>query len=77
MPVTATEIALLIRGAIPDAVVAMAAVTADGNTVRACVSSKAFAGLSTDERHELVYSALESRMANGTRALWLTANVLN
>lgn len=76
MPPTATEIALLIRQALPDAVVAMAAVTPDGATVRACVSSKAFEGLSHDERHELVYSALKARMANSARSLRLMASVL-
>jgi len=64
MSLTATEIALLIRKAIPDATIALAGVTPDGNTVRAFVSSKAFAGLSMDQRHELVYSALKTRMGN-------------
>ena len=75
MPPTATEIALLIQRALPDAVVLLAAVTPDGSTVSACVSSKAFEGLSADERHDLVYAALKERMGERPRTLQLTTNV--
>ena len=76
MPLTATEVAVLIQRALPDAVVTMAAVTADGETVRACVSSKVFAGLNADERHELVFAALTGRRGAAPRALKLASHVL-
>lgn len=76
MPLTATEIALLIRKALPDATVAWAGVTPDGHTVRAFVSSKAFAGLSMDQRHELVYGALKARMGSRPHMLRLASSVL-
>lgn len=76
MPLTATEVAVLIQRALPDAVVASAAVSADGTTVRACVSSRAFAGLNAQERHELVFAALRGRRGRCPRALKLATQVL-
>ena len=76
MPLTATEVAVLIQRALPDAVVALAAVSSDGKTVRACVSSKAFASLNAQERHDLVFAALKGRRGAGPRALKLATHVL-
>ena len=72
MPMAATEIERLIRGAIPDAEVTITDLAGDGDHYCARVVSASFAGLDRVRQHQRVYAALGGRMGGELHALQLT-----
>ena len=72
MPMAASEIEHLIRGAIPDAEVTITDLAGDGDHYSARVVAPSFAGLPRVKQHQRVYAALGSRMGAELHALQLT-----
>ena len=75
MPMAASEIERLIRAALPDAEVRIDDLRGDGDHYLAHVTSKAFAGKSRVQQHQMVYEALRGRMGNELHALALQTGV--
>ena len=71
MAMEASEIARLIKEAIPDAEVVIEDLRGDGDHYAAQVTSKAFIGKSRVQQHQLVYQALKGRMGDQLHALAL------
>jgi stress-induced morphogen len=70
----ASEIARLIKEAIPDADVVIEDLRGDGDHYAARVTSAAFAGKSRVQQHQMVYQALRGRMGDELHALALQTN---
>ncbi len=65
------EIEELIREAFPDATVIVTDLAGDGDHFGARVISKAFAGKSRIQQHQMVYAALKGKMGGELHALAL------
>ncbi len=74
MAVTATQIAGLIRAALPDAQVSVDDTTGGGDHYAAVVVSTAFNGKTLIDRHRMVYAALGELMRAQIHALALTTD---
>ena len=74
MAMEASEIARLIKEAIPDAEVVIEDLRGDGDHYAAQVTSKAFVGKSRVQQHQMVYQALKGRMGDQLHALALQTN---
>ena len=72
MPMVADDIVSLIKAGLPDAEVKIEDLVGDGDHYSATVISKAFAGKSRIQQHQMVYAALGSRMGGELHALKLT-----
>jgi stress-induced morphogen len=72
VPMAASEIEAMIRGALPDASVEITDLAGDGDHYAAKVVSAAFAGMPRVRQHQLVYAALGGRMGGALHALQLT-----
>jgi stress-induced morphogen len=72
MPMDAGEIERLIKAKFPDAEVEIKDLAGDGDHFAAHVVSRAFAGKSRVQQHQLVYEALGGRMGGVLHALALT-----
>jgi stress-induced morphogen len=72
MPMPASEIEAMIRGALPDATVEITDLAGDGDHYAARVVSAAFTGMPRVRQHQLVYAALGGRMGGALHALQLT-----
>jgi stress-induced morphogen len=70
----ASEIARLIKEAIPDAEVVIEDLRGDGDHYAAQVTSATFAGKSRVQQHQMVYQALRGRMGDELHALALQTN---
>lgn len=77
MPMTAEDIAAMIKAALPDAQVEISDLAGDGNHYSARVTSTAFAGKNRVQQHKLVYDALGGRMGGVLHALQLTTAIPN
>jgi len=75
MPMTADDIAEMIRQALPDAQVEITDLAGDGDHYAAHVTSAAFAGKSRVQQHKMVYEALGGKMGGVLHALQLTTAV--
>lgn len=75
MPMTAEDIEVLIRAAIPDAEVQIRDLAGDGDHYAARVVSAQFAGMPRVRQHQLVYKALGGRMGGELHALQLETAV--
>ncbi|MBC6402824.1 MAG: BolA family transcriptional regulator [Hyphomonadaceae bacterium] len=62
MAMNGTDIADMIREALPDAEVEMIDLAGDNNHWKAIIVSSAFEGLSRLRQHQLVYGALKGKM---------------
>jgi stress-induced morphogen len=71
MAMEASEIARLIKEALPDAEVTIEDLRGDGDHYAARVISAAFAGKSRVQQHQIVYAALKGRMGDELHALAL------
>ena len=71
MAMEASEIARLIKEAIPDAEVVIEDLRGDGDHYAAQVTSATFVGKSRVQQHQLVYQALKGRMGDQLHALAL------
>jgi len=74
MAMEASEIARLIKEAIPDAEVVIEDLRGDGDHYAAQVTSATFVGKSRVQQHQLVYQALKGRMGDQLHALALQTN---
>ena len=75
MPMSADEIEKLIKDALPDAKIEIKDLRGDGDHYQAMVESKAFAGKSRVQQHQMVYNALQGRVGGILHALALTTAV--
>jgi stress-induced morphogen len=75
MAMPAHEIERLIKDAFPDAKVEIRDLAGDGDHYAATVATKAFAGKSRVQQHQMVYTALKGRMGGELHALALTTMV--
>ena len=71
MAMAAAEIEHLIKDAFPDAVVEIRDLAGDGNHYAANVVSRAFAGKSRVQQHQMIYAALKGKMGGDLHALAL------
>ena len=71
MPMSANEIELLIKTALPDARVTVEDLAGDGDHYAATVVSEQFRGLPRVRQHQLVYAALSGRVGGELHALAL------
>lgn len=72
MPMVADDIVALIKAGLPDAEVKIEDLVGDGDHYSATVVSRAFAGKSRVQQHQMVYAALGGRMGGELHALKLT-----
>ena len=72
MAIDSQEIIKLIKDKIPDADIKIDDLKGDNNHYHATIKSRMFNGLSKVQQHQLVYSALGSKMGNELHALMLT-----
>jgi len=71
MAMQSDEITRLIKAAFPDALVEITDMAGDGDHYAASVVTKAFAGKSRVQQHQMVYGALKGRMGGELHALAL------
>ena len=71
MAMEASEIARLIKEALPDADVKIEDLRGDGDHYAAQVISAAFSGKSRVQQHQMVYDALKGNMGGALHALAL------
>jgi stress-induced morphogen len=71
MAMDASEIEQLIKAGIPDAVVVIEDLRGDGDHYAAHVTSRAFAGKTRVQQHQMVYQALRGKMGDQLHALAL------
>ncbi len=75
MAMDAGEIESLIKTAFPDAQVTIQDLAGDGDHYAAMVVTRAFAGKSRVQQHQMVYAALQGKMGGQLHALALTTSV--
>jgi stress-induced morphogen len=75
MAMEASEIAAMIKAALPDAEVTIEDLRGDGDHYAALVVSAAFLGKSRVQQHQMVYQALQGRMGGALHALALQTAV--
>ena len=69
MAMNLKEIEILIKQAMPDAVIEIQDLAGDGNHYSATVTSSKFSGKTKIEQHKMVYNSLKGRMGNELHAL--------
>ncbi len=75
MPMSAAEIQDMIKEALPDAEVTIEDLRGDGDHYAALVVSAQFEGKSRVQQHQMVYNALQGKMAGQLHALALQTAV--
>ena len=75
MAMAGPDIEALIREAFPDADVTVTDLAGDGDHFSARVVSRAFAGKSRIQQHQMVYAALKGKMGEALHALALETAV--
>ena len=75
MPMDAARIETLIKESLPDAEVSIQDLAGDGDHYAARVVSRAFAGKTRVQQHQMVYRALQGRMGGELHALALQTGV--
>ena len=69
MAMNLKEIEVLIKDALPDAIIEIQDLAGDGNHYSATVTSSQFSGKSKIEQHKIVYNSLKGKMGNELHAL--------
>jgi stress-induced morphogen len=69
MAMNLKEIEVLIKEAMPGAIVEIQDLAGDGNHYSATVTSEKFKGQSKIEQHKMVYNSLKGKMGNELHAL--------
>jgi len=69
MAMDLNEIEVLIKEALPDAIVEIQDLAGDGNHYSATIISSQFSGKSKIEQHKMVYNSLQGKMGNELHAL--------
>ena len=75
MPMTAGQLELMIRTALPDSKVDITDLRGDGDHYAAHVVSKAFVGKTRVQQHQMVYDAMGGSMGDALHALALQTSV--
>ena len=75
MPMDIQEVERLIKEGLPDATVRIEDLRGDGDHYAAYVESRAFAGKTRIEQHQMVYKALSGQMGGALHALALRTSV--
>jgi len=75
MAMNAQDIEDMIREALPDATINIQDMRGDGDHYAAMVTSKAFAGKSRVQQHQMVYKALRGKMGDDLHALALQTSI--
>lgn len=75
MPMDIKTLETLIRTGIPGAKVRIEDLRGDGDHYAAYVESKAFAGKSRVQQHQMVYAALKGKMGGELHALQLNTSI--
>ena len=75
MPMDSSEIAKMIREAIPDATVTIRDLAGDGDHYAAEVVAESFRGKSRVQQHQMVYDALKGNMGGVLHALALQTSI--
>ncbi len=75
MPMTASEIELMIKNAMPDAKIRIDDLRGDGDHYAAFVESEAFRGKNRVEQHRMVYDALQGKVGTILHALAVQTTV--
>lgn len=75
MPMTARDIEILIKEALPDAKVVLRDLAGDGDHYAAEVVSESFRGKNRVQQHQMVYAALRGKMGGVLHALALQTSV--
>tara|TARA_B100001250_G_scaffold241018_1_gene207125 strand:+ start:795 stop:1025 length:231 start_codon:yes stop_codon:yes gene_type:complete len=63
------QIEVLIKAALPDAIIEIQDLAGDGNHYSATIISSKFSGKSKIEQHKMVYNSLQGKMGNELHAL--------
>ncbi|MEH6724966.1 MAG: BolA family transcriptional regulator [Hyphomicrobiales bacterium] len=71
MPMNANDIEVMIKAALPDAVVTIRDLAGDGDHYAAEIVSESFRGKSRVQQHQMVYQALQGNMGGALHALAL------
>lgn len=71
MPMNANDIEVMIKTALPDAVVTIRDLAGDGDHYAAEIVSESFRGKSRVQQHQMVYQALQGNMGGALHALAL------
>lgn len=77
MAMEADDIIAMIKAALEDAEVELIDLAGDGDHYKAIVTSKAFAGKSRIQQHQMVYAALKGNMGGVLHALALETKTPN
>lgn len=77
MAITASEITLLIKSALPDAVVEIQDLAGDGDHYAVHVVSSEFASKSRVHQHQMIYEALGGRVGGQLHALSIKTSLPN
>jgi stress-induced morphogen len=77
MPMSAHEIEVMIRAAIPDAEIEITDLRGDGDHYAARIVAESFRGLNRVQQQRAVYAALDGKMGSVLHALQLTTAVPN
>jgi stress-induced morphogen len=75
MAMDAHDIEMMIKAALPDAIVEIKDLAGDGDHYAATVISAAFKGKTRVQQHQMVYAALQGNMGGVLHALALTTSV--
>jgi stress-induced morphogen len=75
MPMNANDIEVMIKTALPDAVVTIRDLAGDGDHYAAEIVSESFRGKSRVQQHQMVYQALQGNMGGALHALALQTSI--
>lgn len=75
MAMTANDIEVLIKTALPDAKISIRDLAGDGDHYAAEVVSESFRGMTRVQQHKMVYDALKGNMGGALHALALQTSV--
>ena len=71
MPLSKEDLEKYIKNSIPDSIITIEDLRADGDHYSATVISKSFEGKTKVQQHKMVYDSLEGKMGNELHALML------
>ena len=77
MAMNLKEIEIMIKEALPDAIIDIQDLAGDGNHYSATITSSAFNGKSKIEQHKMIYNSLKGKMGNELHALALKTKEKN
>ena len=76
MPIPKNELLSMLQDALPNAEIQLTALVADNDHYQAVIKSKAFAGKTRIQQHQMIYSALGNKMGGELHALSLKTEAI-